>query len=103
MILSGPQGLVVDKNGTILVVSTDDRDRIDAYLPGSTTPNLTLNSLATLVQLAINREENCLFVSSLAGIVYAINYPLEQGASFRISVNAGGQIEGVALTDGQTF
>jgi hypothetical protein len=103
MMLSGPEGLVVDKNGTILVVSTDDRDRIDEYLPGSTTPNLTLDTLETLVQLAINREENCLFVSSLDGIVYAINYPLEQGASFRIGVNAGAQIEGVALTNGQTF
>jgi hypothetical protein len=103
MALSSPEGLVVDKNGTILVVSTDDRDRIDEYLPGSTSPSLTLNTLETLVQLAINREESSLFVSSLDGIVYAINYPLKEGALFRIGVNAGGLVEGFALTDGQTF
>lgn len=103
MTLSSPQGLVVDKNGTILVVSTADKDRIDEYLPGSKTPNLTLNTSETLVQLAINPEQNTLFVSSLGGIVYAINYPLKQGAAFRIGVNAGALVEGVALTNGQTF
>lgn len=103
MTLSSPQGLVVDKNGTILVVSTADRERIDEYLPGSKTPNLTLYTSVNLVQLAINREENTLFVSSREGIVYAINYPLKQGAAFRIGVNAGGQVQGIALTHGQTF
>ncbi|MGC9993550.1 MAG: SMP-30/gluconolactonase/LRE family protein [Candidatus Cybelea sp.] len=105
MVLHWPQGLVVDKNGVILVVSVSTRygNQIDEYLPRSKSPKLTLDCSASLVQLAINREENRLFVSSIEGIVYEINYPLKQGAAFRIGVNSGSSGEGVALVNGQTF
>lgn len=102
MNLGSPQGLAVDSRGTIVVVEDGPTD-IKAFAPGSTTPEVTIDTEQKMTQLVLDQQEDSLFVSGVNGIVYRLAYPLAASESLQIESNAGQSIAGLALTNGQTF
>jgi sugar lactone lactonase YvrE len=109
MSLNQPQAVVVTSAGTILTVETGGTDRIDVFPPGYQVPTLEVGVVDVPTQLAIDSHDNTLFVSSLAhDDVYTSPYPLlnPNGSPNvlheKISVG-GGLVQGLALSDGQTF
>lgn len=102
MNLGSPQGLAVDSQGTIVVVE-DGPTNIEAFAPGSKTPEVTISTGEKMTQLVLDQQEDSLYVSSVSGIVYRLAYPLAPSESLQIESNAGQSIGGLALTNGQTF
>ena len=102
MNLGSPQGLAVDSQGTIVVVE-DGPTNIEAFAPGSKTPEVTISTGEKMTQLVLDQQEDSLYVSSVNGIVYRLAYPLAPSESLQIESNAGQSIGGLALTNGQTF
>ncbi len=100
MQLDQPQSLIVANSGIILAIETGAANRIDEFLPGSSTPQLEVAVPQTPVQLAITESENRLFVSTLNGLVYATDYPLYEP---RLVEEVFGSSQGVALSNGQYF
>ena len=76
MKLDQPQGLIIDNSGNILVVETGYRRSVDVFTPGSLTPSLQENTWYTGTQLALDRKQLEIFLSTLNGIVYGAPYPL---------------------------
>jgi hypothetical protein len=72
-----PQGLLVDRAGNIIVVESKAQ-RIDVFPPGTKTPSVTVSVLGIdwLAGLAMQKSETTLWVSSIAGYVYSMPYPL---------------------------
>jgi hypothetical protein len=102
MTLGSPQGLAVDSKGTIIVVD-DAPTNIEAFAPGSKTPEVTITTSEKMTQLVLDKQEDSIYVSSVDGIVYRLAYPLAASESLQIESNAGQSIAGLALTNGQTF
>ncbi|MBV9028473.1 MAG: hypothetical protein JO311_07620 [Candidatus Eremiobacteraeota bacterium] len=79
MTINQPQGLLVDNAGNIVVVESA-ADTIEVFPPGATTPSVTLVFSTArgqnLAQLAMQDSETTLWVSSEAGNVYSMPYPL---------------------------
>ncbi len=77
MTIDQPQGLLVDHAGNIIVVESAT-DRIDEFPPGATTPSVTVtvSGIGNLAELAMQNSETTLWVSSQAGYVYSMPYPL---------------------------
>jgi hypothetical protein len=77
MMIDQPQGLLVDRGGNIIVVESA-ADRIDVFPPGATTPSVTVtvSGIGNLAELAMQNSETTLWVSSQAGYVYSMPYPL---------------------------
>lgn len=75
-----PQGLLVDNSGNLVVVEST-LDDILVFPPGSTTPSVTINipNIGHLAQLAFDRAQTTLWVSSESGYVYSMPYPLTAG------------------------
>ena len=104
MVLNQPQGLIVDSNNDILVVETGTTDRIDLFEPGEQTPSqeVPAPSRYVFVQLAIEANETELFVSANEGAVFMTAYPFPTSPTLDnlISIH---KIQGIALSNGQTF
>lgn len=77
MTIDQPQGLLVDRAGNIIVVESV-ADRIDVFPPGATTPSVTvtISGIGNLAELAMQKSEKTLWVSSEGGYVYSMPYPL---------------------------
>ncbi len=77
MTIDQPQGLLVDRAGNIIVVESA-ADRIDVFPPGATAPSVTVtvSAIGNLAELAMQNSEKALWVSSQAGYVYSMPYPL---------------------------
>lgn len=77
MTIDQPQGLLVDRTGNIIVVESA-ADRIDVFPPGATTPSVTITiyGISNLAELAMQKSETTLWVSSLGGFVFSMPYPL---------------------------
>jgi DNA-binding beta-propeller fold protein YncE len=107
MTVHQPQGLVVDNNGNILVVETAQRTHyVAVFAPGAHHPKVRVKLPEGSIpnQIAITEDETKLFVSSYDnGYVYVANYPLSKGSPWTEVEEAGGIIQGVALTNGQVF
>ncbi|MFY9718939.1 MAG: hypothetical protein WAK16_04780 [Candidatus Cybelea sp.] len=105
MTLNQPQGVVVDKKGNILAVETGNTDRIDLFAPGArgSSIEVPMPNGDTPTQLAISRKENRLFVTGYSGTVYVTHYPLHAKSSLRTKDDAQALIQGIALSNGQTF
>lgn len=105
MTLNQPQGVIVDKKGNILAVETGSTDRIDLFPPGARDPliEVPMPNGDTPTQLAIRQKENRLFVTGYSGAIYITHYPLGAKSSLGTKDDAQMLIQGIALTDGQTF
>ena len=105
MTLNQPQGVIVDKNDNILAVETGGTNRIDVFPPGAKTPSLELPTPNgdTPTQLAIFQNERELYLSAYSGTVYKTRYPLRSRSSLLTKDDAQTLIQGVAISNGQTF
>jgi sugar lactone lactonase YvrE len=103
--LNQPQGLLVDNGGNILVAETSGTNRIDLFLSGSQTPSLQIPipNGSTPTQLTFKRSEFELFVSTLNGVIYGSRYPFASPPDLFEKDSDQGGIQGVALSDDQTF
>ncbi len=102
-----PQGLIVDNEGNILVAETSARERVVAlFRPGKTRPKfrVKLPTGSDPTQIAITADESELFVGSFENRnLYVTPYPLTKGSTWTVLDQVPGQLEGVALSNGQVF
>lgn len=102
-----PQGLIVDSAGNILVAETSQRWRaIALFRPGKTRPMLRLKlpTYSDPTQIAITADESELFVGSFEdNHLYVTPYPLTKASTWTVLDTINGQLEGVALSNGQVF
>jgi DNA-binding beta-propeller fold protein YncE len=108
MTLSDPQGLVVDSSGNVVVDETGTANnrltRIDVFPPNSKTASLVIPMPqgALPIELAIDCDENTLYVSGLYNIVYGAKYPLP-GQSLFVKDQVSAVIQGVTTTNTLKF
>jgi hypothetical protein len=102
-----PQGLIVDNEGNVLVAETSQRWKAVAlFRPGKTRPllRLKLPTYSDPTQIAITADESELFVGSFTnGSLYVTPYPLTKTSTWTVLDTVYGQLEGVALSNGQVF
>jgi len=104
MTLNEPQGLIVDNSGNILVVATGGADRVEVFQPGHKRRSREIPAPnGTLTQLAIEADESELFVSDLSGAVLTIAYPFPSSGTLGQLLQSSYLIQGIALSNGQTF
>ncbi|MGC1382078.1 MAG: hypothetical protein WA814_13775 [Candidatus Baltobacteraceae bacterium] len=108
MQLNQPQEIVVTNDGAILATETGGTNRIDVFPPGSTTPSYELPVSGVPTELSITEPEHKLFFSTLSnGTIFDGPYPLinSNGSpnAVHVKVQAGGGVQGMALSDGQSF
>jgi hypothetical protein len=99
MSIDQPQGLLVDSGGNIVVVESA-ADRIDVFPPGAKTPSVTvtITGISNLAELAMQKKETTLWVSSLGGFVYSMPYPLTPSTVPTEYEQIGGASNGIALS-----
>ena len=99
MTLDQPQGLLVDSAGNIIVVESA-ADRIDVFPPGATTPSVTvtISGIGNLGELAMQKSETTLWVSSEGGFVYSMPYPLTPSTIPTEYEKINGEPNGVAVS-----
>ena len=99
MTIDEPQGLLVDHAGNIIVVESVN-DRIDVFPPGATTPSVTvtISGIGHLAELAMQKSETTLWVSSQGGYVYSMPYPLTPSTLPTEYEQSTGQSNGIAVT-----
>jgi hypothetical protein len=102
MALGFPQGLIVDDRGNILVVESTS-NLVDLFPPGAQKPSIEVPVPDTPNQLAIDQAESKLLVAAEEGIVYQGRYPFGKHAHVYVKDEPGAIIQGVALSNGQTF
>lgn len=102
MLLSSPQGLVVDNAGNILVVESG-WDRVDVFPPGQVKPSVEVTISAGPNQIAIKQNETSVFVADENGTVYGSRYPFRKRPRVYPKDEVNATIQGVALSEGQTF
>lgn len=106
MKMNEPQGLIVDSSGRIIVVETGNAHRVNLFL-NSTKKRAFLKipapAGATLTQVAMEANETELFVSSLDGSIYTIPYPIPASPQWSELLQAQPTVQGLALSNGQTF
>jgi DNA-binding beta-propeller fold protein YncE len=104
MMLSDPQGLVVDSRGNVVVDETGTANnrltRIDVFPPGSKTASLEIPMPQGKlpIELAMDCDENSLYVSGLYSIVYGARYPL-RGQTLFVKDQVSAIIQGVTMTN----
>lgn len=105
MKLNEPQGLIVDASGNIIVVVTGHADRIELYKPGHRlwAQKIPAPQGATLTQIAIEANQSELFAATIEGSVSTIAYPFPPSGTLTQLEDAGFGIQGIALSNGQTF
>lgn len=106
MRLNQPQGLVVDGNGDIVVVTEwrPGRNHLAVFRSGKTRPQLRLRQPhdSYPIQIALSGDELSLLATTFNnGKVYEVDYPIIEGArwQFEQSDHRGLQ-QGIALSDG---
>jgi sugar lactone lactonase YvrE len=113
MSLNQPQGVIVDNIGNILTVETGGTNRIDLFHPGAQTPSVEVPVPSTPTQIATrNAEKEHGFVISSFGEyssygygspVYAVHSLLSKPPPLIVKEMTQDLIQGVALSNGQTF
>jgi len=107
MKLIAPQGLVIDHRGNILVVETETKDRIALFPPGHKFKSASITFPpgygSILTQLAIKADEKELFASAIDGAVFTTAYPFPQSGTLSALLKADASLQGMALSNGQTF
>ncbi|MGB6520842.1 MAG: hypothetical protein WBE83_03615 [Candidatus Cybelea sp.] len=105
--LANPAGLIVDRAGNIAVAAnTNARAGVLFFRAGAQTTTFALglpgNNRA--VQLATTADERMLFVSSYTNAnVYVTQLPLTRKSTLTLLDHASVTIQGMALSNGQTF
>jgi hypothetical protein len=100
MTIDQPQGLLVDRAGNIIVVESV-ADRIDVFAPRATTPSVTvtISGIGNLAELAMQKSEKTLWVSSEGGYVYSMPYPLTRSTvPTEFEQIKGGDSNGLAVS-----
>ena len=101
--LMQPQGLLVTKSGDLLVAETSFANRVDIFPAGKSAPSMEIGVPQTPMQLALTQTQDRLYVSSLAGTIYATAYPLRRSSVFRLNLTVlGGSVQGFALSNGES-
>jgi hypothetical protein len=100
MVIDRPQGLVVDSSGNLVVVESV-LNNIKVFPPGATTPSVTINleGIGHLAQLAMQKSQTTLYVSSENGYVYSMPYPLTPSTVPTEYENTSSFSNGVAVTN----
>jgi hypothetical protein len=100
MVIDRPQGLVVDSSGNLVVVESV-LNNIKVFPPGATTPSVTINleGIGHLAQLAMQKSQKTLYVSSENGYVYSMPYPLTPSTVPTEYENTSSFSNGVAVTN----
>ncbi|HEY6325343.1 MAG TPA: hypothetical protein VIW73_02360 [Candidatus Cybelea sp.] len=99
MTINGPQGLVVDSAGNIVVVESASLD-IKVFPPGATTPSVTIQfpEEANLAELAMQNSETTLWVSTENGTVLSMPYPLTASTKATEYEQVSNFSNGIAVT-----
>jgi DNA-binding beta-propeller fold protein YncE len=97
MQLNGPQGLVIDASGNILVVETQGTDRVDAFAPGQTKPFATQKVPYVPTQIQLGDGEQRLYISDLNSKIYFSTYPDFRRPAIKIDNSLGG-VQGLAVS-----
>lgn len=100
MTIKGPQGLVVDSAGNIVVVESASDD-IKVFPPGATTPSVTITVDGNgwnLAQLAMQNSETTLWVSTEGGEVLSMPYPLTASTKATEYEQGNALSNGIAVT-----
>jgi sugar lactone lactonase YvrE len=102
MDLDQPQGIVIDKNRNIVATETGGASRVDVFRPGSTSASLEvpLPNRNTPTEVAIDRRNKHIYVSSLSGSVFEIKYPFNS-SSFIVKDQVSETIQGVMISNNQ--
>jgi hypothetical protein len=98
MQLVAPQGLQLDRAGNILVVETEDKQVVDIFPPGSTSPSQVLSVASGVTQIVLREAEENMYISNFAnGNVYISHYP---PGEFQVKIDAGlSHVQGMALSN----
>lgn len=104
-----PQGLIVDNEGNIVVAETAANTKVIAlFRPGKQRPKIRvkLPTGSDATQIALTEDESQFFVASYSdGNIYVMPYPLSKESSWTVldQVPDPGQMQGIALSNGQVF
>lgn len=99
-----PQALIVDKNDNLILTDTGDRDSVVFFQAGKRYKKFRVKLPAdTPVEIAITSDETQLFVSCLSGKVYETGYPLTASSTWTEYDEDYVTLQGIALSNGQTF
>jgi hypothetical protein len=109
MVLSDPQGVVVDSSDNVVVdetgTATNRLDRIDVYPPGSKTPSLQVSMPQgnLPIELVLDCNEKHLYVAGLySGAVFGSKYPLT-GQTLFVKDQVSAIVQGVTMTNNLEF
>ncbi|HET6275168.1 MAG TPA: hypothetical protein VFE16_04425 [Candidatus Cybelea sp.] len=104
-----PQGLIVDNEGDIVVAETATNTKVIAvFRPGKRRPEIRvkLPTGSDATQIAITEDESRFFVASYTdGNIYVLPYPLSKESTWTVldQTPGQGQLQGIALSNGQVF
>jgi hypothetical protein len=98
MQLTQPQGLQLDHSGNILVVETGDKQVVDIFLPGSTSPSKVVQAADGVTQVVLREANENMYVSNFHNnSVYISPYP---PGEFQRKLGAGAvRVQGMALSN----
>ena len=112
MSLNQPEGLIVDKDGNIIVseivsiAGPNAQSHVVFFPAGATTPALMFSIPGTggsAGQLAITKYQSLMFDSSENGTIYTLPYPFTASTPVQVKDVPQGIPVGIALSNGQTF
>jgi hypothetical protein len=105
MTLNQPQGVIVDNSGNILAVETGAARRVDVFAQsvGAQAPSLEEQTCHIGTQLALDKSQAEIFLSTLSGIVYVAPFPLRGQKPYGYVKDETPTIttQGVTITDSQ--
>jgi len=98
MQLTQPQGLQLDHSGNILVVETGDKQVVDIFPPGSTSPSNVVQAVDGVTQVVLREANENMYVSNFRNYsVYISPYP---PGEFQRKLGAGAvRVQGMALSN----
>ena len=110
MVLSDPQGVVVDSSDNVVVDETGTAnnrvERIDVYPPGSKLPSLQVQMpQANLpIELVMDCKESYLYVAGLySGAVFGAKYPLTSQTQLFVKDQVSAIVQGATMTNNVEF
>ena len=105
MKINEPQGLIVDNSGNIVVVVTGAADRIELFRPGHRyySQEIPAPKGSFLTQIALEADESELYADEYNGSVLSVAYPFPPSATLSELFRADSLIQGMAISNGQTF
>jgi hypothetical protein len=97
MQLTQPQGLQLDHAGNILVVETGDKQVVDIFPPGSTSPSKVVQATEGVTQVVLREANETMYVSNRRnGNVYISQYP---PGEFQPKIKTNSAAGGMALSN----